>query len=187
MVVNLQGVEGSLSMARFKTVDVVFIYIFHLHLWRSLLLQRVMPPVFEGFVALAVGILLGLLFLGQMTLAIRDHLAHMPEVRLIISRGVPIWVLLENINNLAAAVRIGRFKTPLALRHHRFYKFKSRSLVGICSSVPLVTDRLTRFAGPARLLGRFFLEPVAKLIGCHIHQLIELTGHFSLAARHVTR
>lgn len=68
-------------------------------------LLRIMAPVLQASRALALGVLLRFPFLGQMSLTIRHHLPHVCDVLLLVCVGVLVWVLLEDLDDLAAAAQ----------------------------------------------------------------------------------
>lgn len=57
-------------------------------------LQWIMSPVLQGFVALAICILLGRLLLGQVSLTISHDFTHMLNVFFIVCIRIFFWVLL---------------------------------------------------------------------------------------------
>ena len=60
-----------------------------------------MAPVFQALIALAVGILLCLFLLGQVSLAVRGHSPHMINVILIVVAWVFLRILLQDLDDLA--------------------------------------------------------------------------------------
>jgi hypothetical protein len=67
-----------------------------------------MSPILQTLITLTIRILLRLLLLRQMPLAIRSHAAHMRDVIFVVSRGVFLRVLLQDLDDFAAAVvRVG--------------------------------------------------------------------------------
>ncbi len=74
-------------------------------MWISHLLS-IVAPVLQRLVALAVGVVFGLLLLRQMSLAVSDHLAHVRDVLLLIALGVFRGILVQDLDDLAATVRV---------------------------------------------------------------------------------
>lgn len=64
-----------------------------------------MAPVLQRAIAVAVGILLRLLFLGQVTVVVGGHLSHVWQIIRLIFGGIPAWVLFQDFNNLSSAVK----------------------------------------------------------------------------------
>lgn len=62
-----------------------------------------MPPVLERLVALAVGILLCLLLLSEVTLAVGDHTTHVLQIIFVVARPIPTGVVLQDFDDLPAA------------------------------------------------------------------------------------
>ena len=63
-----------------------------------------MTPVLQTLVALAIRVLLRLLLLRQMPLAVRNDLAHVGQVFFIVLLRVFLWILLQDLDDLAAAL-----------------------------------------------------------------------------------
>jgi len=63
-----------------------------------------MTPVLQRPVAVAIGVLLGLLLLSQMTLVISSHSPHVLQIVLIIFGWILLWVLLQDLDNLPPAM-----------------------------------------------------------------------------------
>lgn len=55
----------------------------------------------EGFVRFAISILLGLLLLRKMTLAVGCDTSHMSDIILIILGRILLWILLQDLDDLA--------------------------------------------------------------------------------------
>jgi hypothetical protein len=64
-----------------------------------------MAPILQALVAVAVGVLLGLLLLCQMTLVIRSDLAHMRQVVLVVLGRVLLGILFEDLDDLSATLQ----------------------------------------------------------------------------------
>ena len=69
-------------------------------------LLSIVAPVLQRLVALAVGVVFGLLLLRQMSLAVSDHLAHVRDVILLKALGVFRGILVQYLDDLAATVRV---------------------------------------------------------------------------------
>ena len=73
-----------------------------------------MAPVFQRLIALAVGVLLGLLFLCEMSFAVRDYLSHMLEIFFLILIRVLVGIFIQDLVNVAVSIaEWKRFKTSL--------------------------------------------------------------------------
>jgi hypothetical protein len=83
-------------------------YYRHHHLFRHMSstsrLLRIMPPILQALVTPALRILLRLLLLREVSLTITHHLAHVLQVLIIVLLGVPLRVLLQDLDYLAAAL-----------------------------------------------------------------------------------
>lgn len=62
-----------------------------------------MSPILERLVALAAGVLLGLLLLSEVTLAVSDHTPHVLKIIFIVARRIPTGVVLEDLHDLPSA------------------------------------------------------------------------------------
>lgn len=78
--------------------------------YHSLRLLRVVPPVLQALVTLAVRVLLRLLFLRQVPLAVRNHLAHVIDVVLVVLGGILLGVLFQDGDDLAPGFVSGSAK-----------------------------------------------------------------------------
>jgi hypothetical protein len=65
-------------------------------------LLRIVTPVLQTLIALAIRILLRLLLLRKMPLTIRHYLTHMINIFLLVFTSVFRWVLLQDGDDLAA-------------------------------------------------------------------------------------
>ena len=65
-----------------------------------------MTPVLQRLSTLALRILLRLSFLGQMALVVRHDFEHVANVVLVVLAGIFVWVLLQDLDDLAATVEI---------------------------------------------------------------------------------
>jgi len=72
-----------------------------------------MTPVLQRLRTLAVRVLLRLAFLRQVPLVVRHHLAHVLQVVVVVFAGVFLRVLLQDLDDLAAAVVV--YEVMLAL------------------------------------------------------------------------
>lgn len=63
-----------------------------------------MSPVLQTLVTLTVRILLGLLFLCEVALAVRNDLSHMIDVILLVLAWVLLGVLLQDCNDFATRI-----------------------------------------------------------------------------------
>ena len=64
-------------------------------------LLRIMTPIFQRLIALAVRILLGFLLLREMPFAVCCHPSHMRNVFFLVLRGILVGVLLQDLDDLA--------------------------------------------------------------------------------------
>jgi hypothetical protein len=71
-----------------------------------------MTPVLQRLSTLALRVLLRLSFLGQMALVVRHDFAHVANVVLVVFAGIFVRVLLQDLDDLAAAVEFNQ--TPSA-------------------------------------------------------------------------
>jgi hypothetical protein len=62
----------------------------------------IVAPVLERLVRFTVGVLFGFLLLGEMAFVICSDFTHMGQVILVVLRGVLLWILLQDLNYLAA-------------------------------------------------------------------------------------
>ena len=69
----------------------------------SLRLLRVMSPILQTFRTPTLRVLLRLTFLRKVALVIRDDLAHVLDVFFVVFARIFLWVLLQDLNDLAAA------------------------------------------------------------------------------------
>lgn len=74
-----------------------------------------MPPILQTLITLTIRILLRLLLLRKMSLAVRNDLAHVINVVLLILVGVLLGILLQDGNNLAAAIVSDSFTGAIVL------------------------------------------------------------------------
>ncbi len=77
-----------------------------------------MTPVLQRPVAVAVGVLLGLLLLSQMTLVIRSHSPHVLQIVLVIFGWVLLWVLSQDLDNLPPAMGVVSSWRPKSIPKH---------------------------------------------------------------------
>lgn len=63
-----------------------------------------MPPILQRLVALAVGVLLCLSLLSEVTLAVTHHTSHVLKVIFIVARPVSTRVVLKDLYNLPTTV-----------------------------------------------------------------------------------
>lgn len=87
-----------------------------------------MTPVLQRLSTLAFRVLLRLSFLGQMALVVRHDFAHVANVVLVVFAGIFVWVLLQDLDDLPAAVE-GSIRPRLLilkLRCHSFSLLTSR-------------------------------------------------------------
>jgi hypothetical protein len=63
-----------------------------------------MAPVLQRAIAVAVGILLGLFFLRQVTLVVGGNPSHVLQIIRIIFGGILLGILFQDFNNLSPAV-----------------------------------------------------------------------------------
>jgi len=89
-----------------------------------------MAPVLQRPVTVAVGVLLGLLLLSQVTLVIRSHSPHVLQIVLVIFGWIPFRVLLQDLDNLPPAFMTDTFPRSIILGPAR--------LLGIISFQPLL-------------------------------------------------
>lgn len=61
-----------------------------------------MAPVLQRRVALTICVLFCRLLLGQVPFAIVDNLSHVTKIVFPIFRGIFPWILLQDLNDLAA-------------------------------------------------------------------------------------
>lgn len=62
-----------------------------------------MAPIFEGLIAIGVGVLLCFGFLSEVSFIIRGDLPHVGDIILVILLGVFLWILLQDLDNLTTA------------------------------------------------------------------------------------
>ena len=110
-----------------------------------------MSPILQALVTLALCILLRLFLLRQMPLAVCSNAAHVGNVVFVIARRVFLWVLAEDVDDLAAAVSIdpvgqmagfGRWKTrerEIRVRMELKYNFKLKYSDLAYLSCPIVS------------------------------------------------
>jgi hypothetical protein len=75
-----------------------------------------MPPVFQTLITLAVRVLLSLLFLRKMSLAVRNNLAHVVNVILLVLARILLGVLLQNCDDLASRFVTNGFAATVIFR-----------------------------------------------------------------------
>ena len=75
-----------------------------LHLPAHLRLLGIVTPVLQRPSTLRVRVLLCFALLRQVALVVRDDLAHVREVVFVVLAWVLLWILLEDGNDLAAAL-----------------------------------------------------------------------------------
>lgn len=72
----------------------------------ELRLLSIMTPILQALIAVAVGVLLGFLLLGEMPLVIGGNFAHVIDVVLVISGWVFLGILLQDLDNLTTTADI---------------------------------------------------------------------------------
>jgi hypothetical protein len=97
-------------------------YYYHHHLSRrkssTSRLLRVMPPILQALVTPALRVLLRLLLLREVSLTITHHFAHVLQILVIVLLGVPLRVLLQDLDYLAAALARGERANVSQLRFY---------------------------------------------------------------------
>lgn len=145
-----------------------------------LLLLRVVAPVLQALVRLAVGVAFGRVLLRQVPLVVGHHLAHVRDVVVLVPVRLALRVLLEDLDDLAAAGRPNPSADRIGsdrIGGRDIDRSRERCTRGSDNGppLPLVPDRLARVvtlapSGPGRLLA---LEPFLELVGGHVDELVE--------------
>lgn len=68
----------------------------------------------QTLVAVRIGVLFGLLFLGEMALVVRSDLPHMCHIVVVILRRILLGILLQNFNDLPSTIQVVS-RRPLVL------------------------------------------------------------------------
>ena len=72
-----------------------------------------MTPILKRFVALAVGVLLGFLFLSEMALIVANNFSHMTKVLFVVLRWILVRILLQDFDDLPPSVIRVLSKQPI--------------------------------------------------------------------------
>lgn len=70
---------------------------------QNLCFQRIVTPILQWLVTLAIGILLSFLFLRKMTLIISHHASHMINIRITVFGRIFVRIMRKDINDFSAA------------------------------------------------------------------------------------
>lgn len=71
---------------------------------------RIVAPVLQALVAIAIGVLLGFLLLGKMSFVIRCHLPHVRDVVFNVLGRVLLGILLQNLDDLPTTTSLTAIK-----------------------------------------------------------------------------
>ena len=128
-------------------------------------LERIMTPVLQAFIAVAVGVLFGLLLLCQMPLVVCSYTAHMRKVIFIILGRILFRILLEDFDDLPATSPQIRRGAEQCYGHS-----------------PFVTDALPRTVtfGPPGIFRAGTFQPLLKFVSRHIDGVVEIPIAISL-------
>lgn len=76
--------------------------------------QRIVSPVLQALVAVAISVLLGMLFLSEMAFVIRSNSTHVCKIILIVLGWIFLWVLLQDFNDFPTTIQESAGRTTVA-------------------------------------------------------------------------